>query len=91
MDNSKNAKAAIELIKTQELTKQHEASMKRAEFDAMNKQMELQRVEKEGDEARKVGQLRTRSTVRSTTIKMAKQTNPPPPHTLAPAPRPIDT
>ncbi|GMH55643.1 hypothetical protein TrRE_jg10683 [Triparma retinervis] len=53
LDNSKNAKGAIELIKTQELTKQHEASMKRAEFDAMNKQMELQRVEKEGDEARK--------------------------------------
>ena len=31
LDNSRNAKAAIELIKTQELTKQHESAAKRAE------------------------------------------------------------
>lgn len=54
LDSSKNAQGAIDLIKTQELTKQHEASQKRAEYDAMTKQMELQRVEKEGAEARKV-------------------------------------
>lgn len=53
LDGSKNAKAAVELVKTQEATKQHEAAAKRAEYDAMTKQMELQRVEREGDEARK--------------------------------------
>lgn len=53
LDNSKNAAQAIELIKTQETTKQHEAAAKRAEMDAYAQQMRSQNIEKEGDEARK--------------------------------------
>lgn len=53
LDNSKNSAQAIELIKTQETTKQHEAAAKRAEMDAYAQQMRSQNIEKEGDEARK--------------------------------------
>jgi ATPase family AAA domain-containing protein 3A/B len=53
LDNSRNAPAAIELIKTQETTKQHEAAAKRAEMDAYTQQMRAQNIEKEADEARK--------------------------------------
>lgn len=53
LDNSRNAAQAIELIKTQEATKQHEAAAKRAEMDAYAQQMRAQNIEKEGDEARK--------------------------------------
>lgn len=53
LDNSKNAKSAIELIKTQETTKQHEHAAKRAEMDAYTQQMRSQNIEKEADEARK--------------------------------------
>ncbi|GMI04992.1 hypothetical protein TrVE_jg8178 [Triparma verrucosa] len=53
LDASKNSKSAVELIKVQETTKQHEAATKRAEYDAMSQQMQLQRAEKEGEEARK--------------------------------------
>ncbi|GAX25444.1 hypothetical protein FisN_1Hh400 [Fistulifera solaris] len=53
LDNSRNAQAAIELIKTQETTKQHEAAAKRAEMDAYAQQMRAQNIEKEADEARK--------------------------------------
>lgn len=53
LDSSKNASAAIELIKSQEATKQHEAAAKRAEMDAYSQQMRAQNIEKEGDEARK--------------------------------------
>ena len=53
LDNSRNAKAAIELIKTQETTKQHEFSAKRAEMDAYSQQMRAQNIEKEANEARK--------------------------------------
>jgi len=53
LDNSRNAKAAIDLIKTQETTKQHEAAAKRAEMDAYTQQMRAQNIEKEADEARK--------------------------------------
>ena len=53
LDKSKNASQAIELIKTQEATKQHEAAAKRAEMDAYAQQMRAQNIEKEGDEARK--------------------------------------
>lgn len=53
LDKSKNASQAIELIKTQEATKQHEAAAKRAEMDAYSQQMRAQNIEKEGDEARK--------------------------------------
>ena len=53
LDQSKNAAQAIELIKTQETTKQHEAAAKRAEMDAYAQQMRSQNIEKEGDEARK--------------------------------------
>lgn len=53
LDNSKNANQAIELIKTQEATKQHEAAAKRAEMDAYAQQMRSQNIEREGDEARK--------------------------------------
>lgn len=53
LDNSRNASAAIELIKTQEATKQHEAAAKRAEMDAYTQQMRAQNIEKEAEEARK--------------------------------------
>lgn len=53
LDASKNSKSAVELIKVQETTKQHEAATKRAEYDAMSQQMQLQRAEKEGEEARR--------------------------------------
>jgi ATPase family AAA domain-containing protein 3A/B len=53
LDNSKNASSAIELIKTQETTKQHEHAAKRAEMDAYTQQMRAQNIEKEADEARK--------------------------------------
>ena len=53
LDQSKNAAQAIELIKTQETTKQHEAAAKRAEMDAYAQQMRSQNIQKEGDEARK--------------------------------------
>ena len=53
LDNSRNAKSAIELIKSQDTTKQLEASAKRAEMDAYAQQMRGQNIEKEADEARK--------------------------------------
>lgn len=53
LDNSRNAKAAIELIKTQETTKQHEFAAKRAEMDAYAQQMRAQNIEQEANEARK--------------------------------------
>lgn len=53
LDNSRNAGAAIELIKTQELTKQHEYSSKRAEMEAYVQQQRAQNIEKEAAEARK--------------------------------------
>lgn len=53
LDSSRNANAAIELIKTQETTKQHEAAAKRAEMDAYAQQMRAQNIEREADEARK--------------------------------------
>ena len=53
LDSSKNAKSAIELIKNQETTKQHEFAAKRAEMDAYTQQMRAQNIEKEADEARK--------------------------------------
>jgi len=53
LDSSRNASAAIELIKTQEATKQHEAAAKRAEMDAYSQQLKGQNIEREGQEARK--------------------------------------
>jgi ATPase family AAA domain-containing protein 3A/B len=53
LDASRNANAAIELIKTQESTKQHEYAAKRAEMEAYAQQMRAQNIEKEGEEARK--------------------------------------
>eukprot|EP00567_Pseudictyota_dubia_P008747 CAMPEP_0197451082 /NCGR_PEP_ID=MMETSP1175-20131217/27615_1 /TAXON_ID=1003142 /ORGANISM="Triceratium dubium, Strain CCMP147" /LENGTH=573 /DNA_ID=CAMNT_0042983691 /DNA_START=101 /DNA_END=1822 /DNA_ORIENTATION=- len=53
LDSSRNASAAIELVKTQEATKQHEAAAKRAEMDAYTQQMRAQNIEKEAEEARK--------------------------------------
>jgi ATPase family AAA domain-containing protein 3A/B len=53
LDNSKNAAAAIELIKTQETTKQHEAAAKRAEMDAYTQQQRAQNIDREADQARK--------------------------------------
>lgn len=53
LDNSRNASQAIELIKTQEVTKQHEASAKRAEMDAYSQQLRAQNIEREANEARK--------------------------------------
>jgi len=53
LDQSRNAASAIELIKTQETTKQHELAAKRAEMDAYSQQMRSQNIEKEAEEARK--------------------------------------
>jgi len=53
LDNSRNASQAIELIKTQELTKQHEASSKRAEYEAYTEQLRSSNIEAEANEARK--------------------------------------
>eukprot|EP00545_Synedropsis_sp_CCMP1620_P000495 CAMPEP_0119004956 /NCGR_PEP_ID=MMETSP1176-20130426/1450_1 /TAXON_ID=265551 /ORGANISM="Synedropsis recta cf, Strain CCMP1620" /LENGTH=561 /DNA_ID=CAMNT_0006956717 /DNA_START=79 /DNA_END=1761 /DNA_ORIENTATION=+ len=59
LDGSKNAKSAIELIKTQEVTKQHEAAAKRSEMDAYTQQIRSQNIEKEADEARKTLEAQT--------------------------------
>ena len=53
LDNSRNAKQALELIKTQEATKQHEFASKRAEMEAYAQQQRAQNIEKEAEEARK--------------------------------------
>lgn len=53
LDQSRNAKSAIELIKSEEATKQHEAAAKRAEMDAYTQQIKAQNIEREGEEARK--------------------------------------
>lgn len=53
LDASRNASAAIELIKTQEVTKQHEAAAKRSEMEAYAQQQRAQNIEREAEEARK--------------------------------------
>jgi ATPase family AAA domain-containing protein 3A/B len=53
LDASRNAPAAIELIKTQETTKQHEAAAKRAEMEAYTQQQRAQNIEAEAQQARK--------------------------------------
>jgi ATPase family AAA domain-containing protein 3A/B len=59
LDASRNAPAAIELIKSQEATKQHEMAAKRAEMDAYAQQMRAQNIEREGEEARKTLEAQT--------------------------------
>lgn len=59
LDNSKNASAAIELIKTQETTKQHEYAAKRAEMDAYAQQQRAQNIEAEANEARRTLEAQT--------------------------------
>eukprot|EP00559_Dactyliosolen_fragilissimus_P005744 CAMPEP_0184856462 /NCGR_PEP_ID=MMETSP0580-20130426/1654_1 /TAXON_ID=1118495 /ORGANISM="Dactyliosolen fragilissimus" /LENGTH=87 /DNA_ID=CAMNT_0027351519 /DNA_START=159 /DNA_END=419 /DNA_ORIENTATION=+ len=46
LDASRNSSAAIELIKTQEATKQHEAAAKRAEYDAYTQQQRASNIER---------------------------------------------
>ena len=53
LDNSKNANAAIELIKVQEQTKQHESAAKRAEMEAYTQQQRAANIEQEAAQARK--------------------------------------
>ena len=53
LDASRNATSAIELIKTQEATKQHEAAAKRSEMEAYSQQLRQQNIQAEADEARK--------------------------------------
>eukprot|EP00934_Nitzschia_sp_Nitz4_P001144 Nitzschia sp. Nitz4//scaffold18_size181773//19430//21508//NITZ4_001896-RA/size181773-snap-gene-0.255-mRNA-1//1//CDS//3329539954//1144//frame0 len=53
LDASRNASSAIELIKTQEVTKQHEHAAKRAEMEAYAQQQHAQNIEREAEEARK--------------------------------------
>jgi len=53
LDSSRNAASAIELIKTQEATKQHEAAAKRSEMEAYTQQMRQQNIAAEAEEARK--------------------------------------
>jgi ATPase family AAA domain-containing protein 3A/B len=59
LDASRNASAAIELIKTQEATKQHEAAAKRSEMDAYAQQMRQQNIQAEAEEARKTLEAQT--------------------------------
>ena len=59
LDASRNASSAIELIKTQEATKQHEAAAKRAEMDAYSQQLRQQNIQAEADEARKTLEAQT--------------------------------
>jgi ATPase family AAA domain-containing protein 3A/B len=59
LDGSKNASSAIELIKAQEATKQHEAAAKRAEMDAYTQQIKSQNIEREAEEARKTLEAQT--------------------------------
>lgn len=59
LDNSRNANAAIELIKAQETTKQHEAAAKRAEMDAYTQQQRAQNIEAEANEARRTLEAQT--------------------------------
>jgi ATPase family AAA domain-containing protein 3A/B len=53
LDSSKNAHAAIELIKVQEQTKQHEMAAKRAEMEAYTQQQRAANIENEAQQARK--------------------------------------
>jgi len=59
LDASRNAGSAIELIKTQEATKQHEAASKRAEYDAYVEQQRASNIKQEADEARKTLEAQT--------------------------------
>ena len=59
LDASRNASAAIELIKTQEATKQHEAAAKRSEMDAYAQQLRQQNIQAEAEEARKTLEAQT--------------------------------
>ena len=59
LDNSKNAAAAVDLVKTQKATKQHEAAAKRAEMDAYTQQIRSQNIEKEAEEAHKTLEAQT--------------------------------
>lgn len=59
LDASRNASAAIELIKTQEATKQHEAAAKRAEMEAYAQQQRQQNIQAEAEEARKTLEAQT--------------------------------
>ncbi|KAL3787501.1 hypothetical protein ACHAW5_003572 [Stephanodiscus triporus] len=59
LDASRNASAAIELIKAQEATKQHEHAAKRSEMDAYAQQLRQQNIQAEADEARKTLEAQT--------------------------------
>ncbi|KAL3770654.1 hypothetical protein ACHAWU_004353 [Discostella pseudostelligera] len=59
LDASRNASSAIELIKAQEATKQHEAAAKRAEMEAYAQQMRQQNIQAEAEEARKTLEAQT--------------------------------
>lgn len=53
LDKSRNATKAMDVIKTQELTKQQEFAAKRSEMEAYAQQQRAQNIEREADEARK--------------------------------------
>ena len=59
LDASRNASSAIELIKTQEATKQHEAAAKRSEMEAYSQQLRQQNISAEAEEARKTLEAQT--------------------------------
>lgn len=59
LDASRNAVAAIELIKTQEATKQHDAASKRAEYNLYAEQMRASNIDKEAEQARKTLEAKT--------------------------------
>ncbi|TFJ85120.1 hypothetical protein NSK_003543 [Nannochloropsis salina CCMP1776] len=53
LDKSTNAREALKLIELQEVSKQREAEARRTEYEAHVKSLEIQRAQKEGEEARK--------------------------------------
>ena len=59
LDASRNAGAALKMIETENLTKQHEAAAKRAEYEAYVEQQRSQNITTEGEEARKTLQAKT--------------------------------
>merc|ERR1712070_127659 len=53
LDQSKHAREAMEIVKTQEKTKQHDLLVKAKEYEAHVKQLEIEVKKREGEENRK--------------------------------------
>lgn len=59
LDGSRNAKEALEIVRMQEVTKQQELQLRRKEAETQYKALDLQRIEKEGEERRKTIETET--------------------------------